>query len=295
MFEPAALCPQVSVVSRWGWPKQAIKEENEDYSDRIKRSTKAAAKRLGYGYLNFPNDFSVRVKTPGARVIVMQRVVCVYLEEEKDCRTALAAAKLDWEVRVRPRASFGEEFSFMLNMIDNPGFIVIADHGLNQFCWMDDVPGQPDPTPEMVTARISFALRCAVRRKASLLAIRHQKSDGEGVLVKGMPPVSTAAATGYVNFNPPPGMGDFQQIIFVGAHIKAKWRPWSSLEDKAFALDERRHGGVVALYEGLTVRFGETQLMADRFNTLEHVRNQNILKREYPFLRFKRKGAKHHG
>ena len=299
MFEPAKQCPQISSISRWGWEQITKKESAEDYEDRIARNARGAARRLKKGYLDWPNDFGTAVKHPGYRLVVLQKVICCYEEEKKICQTAVAAAELDrrgWVVMTRPRATFGEEFNYMLwDMIENPGWIVIADHGLNQFCWMDDVPGQPDPIAEVVTAKAAFALRCATVRHTTLMCVRHQKSDGPGVLVRNMPPIPQSEATGYVNFNPPPGMGDMQQLFFVSAQCKTRFRPWNRLEDKAFALDEQRRSGKVALYEGLTVRFGEKVLMQDRFTGPEQNRNRAALKKEYPYLRFKKKGAKHHG
>ena len=157
------------------------------------------------------------VKNPGSRLAVQERIICVYKDEIDIVREATEKFNLTgFEFKHRERTTFGEEFEFMeRKLVENPGFIVIADNGLNQFCWMDDVPGQPDPTPQAVTAKIAFALRCAAVHHTKLMGIRHQKSDGPSVLVRGLPPSPKSASTGYVNFDPPPGMGDMQQLFFV--------------------------------------------------------------------------------
>jgi hypothetical protein len=199
-----------------------------------------------------------------------------------------------WKMTVRRRSSLGQEQSFLEHgLIENPGWICICDHGLNQFTPFDDVPGLPNLTPLEVAPRVAFALRMCETTRTTILGVRQQKNDGAAV--KGMPPQPTSANTGYVNLNPPPG--SVQQIFFISAKAKADWRSWNMLEDRARVLDEKAAGGAYALYEGMCVRFGErsTVLSADRFSGSEWEKNRHQLMREYGIRIPRVKGAKHHG
>ena len=282
MFEPATDCPQLSVVVRWGWGEKA----------NVFAEARAAVRRRCLEYLSGSFDPRIRVKSPGSRLPVMEKVICVYDDELSTCQKAVDGMNLfGFSFRTRKRQSFGEEMEFMeRRLLENPGYIAICDNGLNQFLAMDDHPGQEILSTNTVTSHIAFMLRIAKKLGITMICVRHQKSDGSQV--KGLPPQPSSAATGYVNTNP--SMKDMQQLFFFSAAAKSKWRPWNYLEDRARAYDERRDGGRIGLYEGMTVRFGETQLVEARYSGPEWNRNARALKEEYG-ITFKKRFPKHHG
>ncbi len=283
MFEPSKDCPQVTIASRWGWTK-----ETDVFSE-----AKKAARRLK----NLPGriDPSVRVKDPGVRLPVIERLILPYEDELDACIAATKGMDLfGFEFRPRPRLlSYGEELEFVeRELIENPGYIILADHGLLHFVDMADVPGQEHLSDNAVTAKTAFALRIAKKLGVVFMCVRHQL--GVGSDVKGMPPQSEAAETGYVRLDPP--TGNMQQLFILGHKAKAHWRPWNFLEDRAKAEDEKRVSGAdaVALFEGMSVRFGESKLVRDRYTGAEWERNARILNKEYG-INFKKEFPKHHG
>jgi hypothetical protein len=249
---------------------------------------KKAAKKLEY--LAFRFDPTIEVKNPGARLPIMERVICVYEEELEVCLRATTGVNLyGFVFMTRRRSTFGEENAFMeRELIDNPGYIIKSDYGLNQFLDMSRFPGQAQLTPSDVTARLAFALRSAKKLGVKILCVRHQKNTGAAV--KGMPPQPESAATGFVHLNP--YLADMQQFFAFSADAKGTWPPSNVREDHGRVKSEQTVSGAnsVALFEGMTVRFGESKLVKDRYCGLEHEAMSKSLG-----IRSKKNYAKCHG
>ena len=201
MLEPTIQCPQVSIVFRWGWPPGV----------NVFSKAKTAATHLSN--LTLRHDHKIRVMNPGARVPVMERLIVPYDDELDICKKATEGMDLGgFEFRSRPRlGSYGEEQEYIeRTLVENPGYILLCDHGLIHFLDMADVPGEAELPQNTVTAKVAFALRIAKELGVRIMSVRHQ--NNLGAPVKGMPPQSRASKTGYVNVKA--GVRDMQQMFF---------------------------------------------------------------------------------
>lgn len=293
MFTSSAASPtkrlkkgqRLAVVIRGGWSK----------GSNIPCEILKLYKKLSN--FNYENDYTIKVKDPADRLCIMEKVICVYNDEIDECRETLRGRdSMGFRIVGRPRSTFGEEFFFMTrHLVENPGYILISDYGLNQYLAMDDSPGQPPLSIATVAAKLALVLRLMDTYGVVLCGLRHQ--NGKQASVEGVPAQPESGRTAYLNFENP-NLIDVQQFLIVGSKAKAESRPWNFLEDRALALDEQRISGKgsVAIFEGMTVRFAEKELAKDRYyGEEEWKRNAGILKKEYGVKLRERSFPKSHG
>ena len=166
-------------------------------------------------------------------------------------------------------------------LIENPGYLCICDAGLIQVLPHDRVPGQSVFKPEDWTAKTVWMLRLGRHMNIKMLGVRHQ--DNIGSKIYGLPPLTTAAETAFLNVQKPK-MKFVQQMMFFAADAKGKWPSWNHLEDRARAQSEQELSGEgsIAVFEGCSIRFNETKTTRERHcDKLEWQQNRKTLSQLY--------------